>query len=439
MEKHHLNIMPDMAKEDYQSLKEDIKNNGFDDKYPIYLYEGKILDGWHRYNVCYELGIEPVYKTFEGSKFEALNLVVRSETRRHATSSQKAAVAVKTDEVFNTIKEETERERREKQAETLKDTHKKGDFGVSRKNLRQTKQFEPEENSQKEETEHKQKEAKETRQKAANMFGTNRSYIDQAQRLKKENPEYLEKIANGEKTFSDLKKEEKQQKIKQEKKQRKVKEPKYKAYIYNEDAKDFLERFDRKSIDLLLTDPPYSTDIDNLQEFLDFWLFETLEKIKDSGRAFICIGAYPNEIQTYISMLQKTDWIIDCPLVWTYKNTLGQTPKMKYNLNYQMILHLYKETSRKLNNNITNEMFSVQEINAPDGRQGDRYFKWQKPDKLANQLINHSTKEKDIIIDPFAGSGSFILQAANNNRSAYGSEVNKEVLNIAKNRGCYEI
>ncbi len=217
MEKHHLNIMPDMAKEDYESLKEDIKNNGFDDKYPIYLYEGKILDGWHRYNVCNDLGIEPVYKNFEGSKFEALNLVVRSETRRHATSSQKAAVAVKTDEVFNTIKEETERERREKQSKA-KEGNKNASKNNSGKNFPQLNQSEPEETPQKQETKTPQKEETKTRQKAANMFGTNPKYIDQAQRLKKENPEYLEKIANGEKTFSDFKKEEKQQKIENDKK-----------------------------------------------------------------------------------------------------------------------------------------------------------------------------------------------------------------------------
>jgi len=209
------------------------------------------------------------------------------------------------------------------------------------------------------------------------------------------------------------------------------------ATIFHEDCVDFLNRFENKSIDLLITDPPYSTDVEDLPGFLDKWLYRALNKVKDTGRAFICIGAYPIEIYTYLQYLLKTEWIVDNPLIWTYRNTLGQTPKMKYNLNYQLILHLYKDTSNPLDNRITNEMFSVQDINAPDGRLGDRFYKWQKPDLLAERLINHTTKEGDKIIDPFAGCGTFILKASELNRIAYGCDIDIDAITIAKNRGCH--
>ena len=143
-----------------------------------------------------------------------------------------------------------------------------------------------------------------------------------------------------------------------------------------------------------------------------------------------------NNFQDILPALLKTDWIIDNPLIWTYRNTLGQTPKMKYNLNYQVILHLYTKKSNPLNNSITNEMFSVQDINAPDGRLGDRFFKWQKPNELAKRLIIHTTKPNDKIIDPFAGTGTFLIQGSENNRLAWGCDNNSEVLKIAKERGC---
>jgi DNA modification methylase len=206
--------------------------------------------------------------------------------------------------------------------------------------------------------------------------------------------------------------------------------------IYNEGCFEFLQRFESKSVDLLITDPPYSTDIPDIPAFLNGWLYDALDKVKDTGRAFICIGAYPTEIYDYLNFLLPLDWIIDCPLVWTYRNTLGVTPKMKYNLNYQIILHLYRDTSILLDTGITNEMFSVQDINAPDGRQGDRFYKWQKPDMLAERLIRHTTKQGDKIIDPFAGSGSFILKAAEIGRQAWGCEINPDVIMIAKERGC---
>jgi len=206
--------------------------------------------------------------------------------------------------------------------------------------------------------------------------------------------------------------------------------------IYTESCDKFLARIESKSVDLLFTDPPYSTDLDNLPDFLDTWLLDAIDKIRDTGRAFICIGAYPDELYTYLGYLLQTDWIVDNPLIWTYRNTLGVTPNMKYNLNYQVILHLYKDSSKQLDNRITNEMFSVQDINAPDGRIGDRYHKWQKPYKLAERLILHTTKPGDKIIDPFACTGTFLLAATEYGRRAYGCDIDNDAIKIAIERGC---
>ena len=45
--------------------------------------------------------------------------------------------------------------------------------------------------------------------------------------------------------------------------------------------------------DLLLTDPPYSTDVDDINEFSDRWLYQALSGVKDTGFAYVFIGAYP--------------------------------------------------------------------------------------------------------------------------------------------------
>jgi DNA modification methylase len=187
----------------------------------------------------------------------------------------------------------------------------------------------------------------------------------------------------------------------------------------------------------LITDPPYSTDIDDIEQFVDEWLFAALDKVSDTGRAYICIGAYPKELMVYLNKLSQQDrFIVDNPLIWTYRNTLGVTPKRKYNLNYQVILHLYTEQSADLDTSITNEMFSVQDINAPDGRQGDRYHTWQKPDELAMRLIRHSTVIGAKVFDPFCCTGTFPIAAAKLNRIAIGCDISKENLLIAEKRGC---
>lgn len=207
--------------------------------------------------------------------------------------------------------------------------------------------------------------------------------------------------------------------------------------IYLADAIEFLEGLEDNSFDLLLTDPPYSTDVDDIETFVNEWLPLALAKVKPTGRAYICIGAYPAELLAYLCALQQQrKFTVDAPLIWTYRNTLGVTPRMKYNLNYQVVLHLYSPRSRPLDNSITNEMFSVQDINAPDGRLGDRYHAWQKPDELARRLIKHSTQIGESILDPFACTGTFPLMAARMGRWAEACDNNADNLRIAQGRGC---
>ena len=81
-------------------------------------------------------------------------------------------------------------------------------------------------------------------------------------------------------------------------------------------------------------------------------------------------------------------------------------------------------------------MFSVQDINAPDGRQGDRYHTWQKPEELASRLIRHSTQPGDVILDPFTCTGTFPVVASKLNRKVVAGDISVENLNIAESRGC---
>lgn len=210
--------------------------------------------------------------------------------------------------------------------------------------------------------------------------------------------------------------------------------------IHLADAIEFMSGFENDSFDLLLTDPPYSTDVDDIEAFARAWLPLALAKVKPTGRAYVCIGAYPAELLAYLSVLAQQDkFMVDAPLIWTYRNTLGVTPKMKYNLNYQVILHLYTAKSRPLDNSITNEMFAVQDINAPDGRLGDRYHTWQKPDELARRLIKHATLPGERILDPFACTGTFPLMAARMERWAEACDLNPDNLQIAQARGCHVV
>lgn len=73
MEYHKIaESFPRRSPDKVDALRIHIASNGYQQHNPIWLYDGKILDGRHRYEICQELGIEPIYATFEGTYYEAL-------------------------------------------------------------------------------------------------------------------------------------------------------------------------------------------------------------------------------------------------------------------------------------------------------------------------------------------------------------------------------
>lgn len=188
--------------------------------------------------------------------------------------------------------------------------------------------------------------------------------------------------------------------------------------------------------DLLLTDPPYSTDVNDIDAFVGSWLYKALDAVKDTGFAYVFIGAYPDELKAYLSAQIPPHMKLVQVLVWTYKNTLGQNPKDRYKQNWQACLFYRGTNAPALDCPLTNEQWAVQEINAPDGRLGDRYHAWQKPMEIAERFIRHSTKPGSVVFDPFACTGTFLLAAAKLGRNGIGYEINPDNAKIAFERGC---
>lgn len=83
-------LFPPMSKAECEQLKADIAANGL--REPIVIYEGQILDGRNRYRACVESGIEPRYRTYEGSDPVDYVLSVNLH-RRHLDKSQRAMSA----------------------------------------------------------------------------------------------------------------------------------------------------------------------------------------------------------------------------------------------------------------------------------------------------------------------------------------------------------
>lgn len=86
-------VIPEMSPEEYVELREDIRNKGL--LVPIVLWEGKILDGRHRFKACIEAGIEVTFREFHVNGIGPLEFVISQNLmRRHLSRSQRAAIAV---------------------------------------------------------------------------------------------------------------------------------------------------------------------------------------------------------------------------------------------------------------------------------------------------------------------------------------------------------
>lgn len=63
-----------------------------------------------------------------------------------------------------------------------------------------------------------------------------------------------------------------------------------------------------------------------------------------------------------------------------------------------------------------------------------KFHSTQKPDSLITRIIETSSNENDIILDPFMGSGSSIINAKKLNRKFIGNDIDIDYFDIVKNR-----
>lgn len=389
-------IIPSLTDKEFTQLEENCKKFGIQDS--IKLWNGIVIDGHNRIVIAEKHNLQFDYENMKfKNRTEVIEWMLNNQLgRRNLNPDQLSIIRGK-----------------------LYNLHKLS-YGGDRKSKAQIGTL------------------KNTAEEMAEKYKVSKNTIKRDAQFVESNPEIADKILKGETTKKQFKEEQKKKDLENKKAeiiaQTKNTIKKNRPKIYHESYETWFKKM--KKCDLLLTDPPYSTDIDNIDEFVSKWLFKALSKIKKTGSAYIFIGAYPDEIKAYLNAKIPKHINLEQILIWEYKNTLGNNPKTRYKLNYQNILFYKGIENNYFDCPITNEQWAVHSVNAPDGRIGNRYHSWQKPLNLAERLIRHSTKENDIILDPFTCTGTFIIAANKLNRNGFGCDISKDNLKIAIDRGC---
>jgi len=85
-------LFPILPLNEMLQLEDSVRAHGL--QHPITLFEGKILDGRHRYEACLTSGVKPRFDTYRGD--DPLNFVLSANLhRRHLDSAQRAMIAAK--------------------------------------------------------------------------------------------------------------------------------------------------------------------------------------------------------------------------------------------------------------------------------------------------------------------------------------------------------
>jgi len=389
MEYHEIaNIFPMMSEEEYKALLEDMRQNG--QLEPIIVYEDKILDGRNRYKACLELGLKPKMIDFSGNN--PLSFVIsKNLKRRHLTASQQAVIAL---QVLPMLEEEA------KKREAI------GHF-----NAPQYK------NKPGSELVHYLDKGKAT-EKAAELFGINSHYIADAKMIAQKAPEKLDEILAGEKTIKEAVKEVKRAEVLEKRKELASSKNIEANYIKNIRFQE--AEIEPGSIDLILTDPPYG--IEYRQEWIDFAAFAE-RALKPSGFLISYFGQL--NLLEYMNILQQY-----LQYYWTFGlfhtgNKQIINPRNIF-CGWKPILVFQKQPFKRI-------LEPVEDIITGSGREKNAHD-WQQGLAEIEPIIKAFTIENEIVLDPFAGSGTTIVAALKNNRKAIGFESSKESYLIAQNR-----
>ncbi len=440
------NVVPPMSGEEYHALKADIALHGLHE--PIVLYEGKILDGRHRYLACTELGIKPTFREWAGPGLAIDYVLSENLHRRHLDKSQRAAIAVEAQAL-----REAERKARERQQEGRRKGGRTGGRGRQQDDSFQERIPES-------------KPTPRPRDEVAQQFGTNPRYIQDAKAIRDRSPALLKQVAEGQMTLpqakQQLRRQEKQQELK-----RKARQAGKAAdcwEIRQGDCLAVLPALSHKAR-LVFADPPYNIGIDygeggkadrlpddEYLAWVEQWLAACCDVLTSDGSLWVLIGdEYAAE---YAVTLKRLGLFVRSWIKWY--ETFGVNCTRNFNRCSRHLFYCVR--------NVKQFVFHEEPVTRPSDRQtkyADRRadpggklwdnvwqiprltgtsserlpdFPTQLPLALLEPIVQCASDPGDLVIDPFSGSGTTGVAAVRHGRRFLGIERSQHFVELSRLR-----
>lgn len=245
--------------------------------------------------------------------------------------------------------------------------------------------------------------------------------------------------------------------------------------LWHSDALALLGTLADRSVDLVVTDPPYAIgkaewdefeSLDAYVDWCDAWLAEVERVLAPHGSAYVCGFS---EILADVKARSARRFAACRWLVWTYRNkaNLGKD----WGRSHESILHLRKADARidvdavrvPYNGHTTRYPTRIQAVSSQYGR-GVRRDKWephplgakprdvievpvicngmaektphatQKPEALIEKLILASSAPGQLVVDPFVGSGTTAVVAAKLGRRWIAGDAEARYVGLTRER-----
>lgn len=208
--------------------------------------------------------------------------------------------------------------------------------------------------------------------------------------------------------------------------------------IKNVDCLEGIKELADGSVDVVITDPPYSTPVItsfgrkkfknladlSVQEFYFNAIKKELERVlKPDGRVFFFCDDkfYPILYSVFY------EWLNLGLIVWD-KGKIGMGRPIRKQ--HELIFYANQGSAEFQKFGEVTHIPSVLKVK----HDTNKIHGAQKPVELIEHLINGFSKEGDLIIDLFGGSGSTGKACQNLNRNFVGFELNTEIANASSER-----
>jgi len=209
-------------------------------------------------------------------------------------------------------------------------------------------------------------------------------------------------------------------------------------------AEDYKSLFKDHIADMIFTDPPYNVDYsgrgkndlgkiinDNMDEnkfvlFLDNVFKLMSDNLKPLSILYVCHPDSHSKPKIAFEIAFDKYFKKSSTLIWNKGNAgMGW---QDYRSQHEPILYGWKEGKGKHNFYGDRTKTSIWNIK----RDSTTQYKHptQKPVELVKEAILNSSKEKDIIFDPFSGSGSTLIACEKLNRICYGIELDNKFVDV---------